>query len=79
MTIGGVVRNYLRWFELNKYKRALLRSTENRGTWFRSLFFRGGTVSRPESAVKSAASGDSRGLEPAGSNTQAIDFVDPLV
>ena len=25
MTIGNVVRNYLRWFELNKYKKALAR------------------------------------------------------
>jgi glycosyltransferase involved in cell wall biosynthesis len=78
MTIGRVVRNYLRWFELNKYKRALVRSTENRGSWFRSLFSRN-TVTRPESAVKSGNSGDSHGLEPAGNNTQAIDFVDPLV
>jgi glycosyltransferase involved in cell wall biosynthesis len=79
MTIGRVVRNYLRWFELNKHKRALLRSTENRGTWFRSLTSRRDAISRPESAVKSGTGGDSHGIEPAGSNNQAIDFVDPLV
>jgi glycosyltransferase involved in cell wall biosynthesis len=79
MTIGKVVRNYLRWFELNKYKRALLRTTENRGGWFRSLFSRGDAAARPESVVKGATGGDSHGLEPAGNNTQAIDFVDPLV
>ena len=28
MTIGKVVRNYLRWFELNKYKKALADSPE---------------------------------------------------
>jgi len=79
MTIGRVVRNYLRWFELNKYKRALLRSTGNRGTWFRSFFSRGEAIARPESVVKGVPSGDNHGLEPAGNNTQAIDFVDPLV
>jgi glycosyltransferase involved in cell wall biosynthesis len=79
MTIGRVVRNYLRWFELNKYKRALLRSTENRGTWFRSLFSRGAAVARPEPVVNRAMSADSHGLEPAGNNSQAIDFVDPVV
>ena len=79
MTIGRVVRNYLRWFELNKYKRALLRSTGNRGTWFRSFFSREAAIARPESVVKGATGGDSHGREPAGNNTQAIDFVDPLV
>ena len=79
MTIGRVVSNYLRWFELNKYKRALVRSPENRGTWFRSFFSRRDAIARPESVVKGANSGDSHGREPAGNNTQAIDFVDPLV
>src|SRR5882757_1152107 len=79
MTIGRVVRNYLRWFELNKYKRALSRSTENRGSWFRSLSSRRDAISRPESAQKSGTGGDSHSRESAGSNNQAIDFVDPLV
>ena len=28
MTIGNVVRNYLRWFELNRYKKELERAPE---------------------------------------------------
>jgi hypothetical protein len=79
MTIGRVVRNYLRWFELNRYKRTLLRSTENRGTWFRSLFSRGNAAESSEPVGRGANTGDSHGRESSGNNTQAIDFVDPLV
>ena len=38
MTIGNVVRNYLRWFELNKYKKALVSRQLRKVAWLRSLF-----------------------------------------
>jgi glycosyltransferase involved in cell wall biosynthesis len=79
MTIGRVVANYLRWFELNKYKRALLRSSDNRSTWLGSLFSRGNETSGAGSLVKGGDNGGNQGHESAANNGQAIDFVDPLV
>jgi glycosyltransferase involved in cell wall biosynthesis len=75
MTIGRVVRNYLRWFELNKYKRALAQSPEDRDTWW-SAGEDGAVHAKP--LVKGADRGESHGRESAGNNTQAIDFVDPF-
>jgi glycosyltransferase involved in cell wall biosynthesis len=75
MTIGRVVRNYLRWFELNKYKRALAQSPEDRDTWW-SAGEDGAVHAKPH--VKGGDRSESHGHESAGSNTQAIDFVDPF-
>jgi hypothetical protein len=77
MTIGRVVRNYLRWFELNKYKRTLAKSPENRGTWFRSWSARKNAVphSKP---IQGEDGSESHGRESAANNPQAIDFVDPF-
>ena len=77
MTIGSVVRNYLRWFELNKYKKAL-RASEEKGTWLRSLFSRRVRMDGSAALVKNAEGIDSLGRESAGSSAQPIDFVDPL-
>ncbi|MHB1958744.1 MAG: glycosyltransferase, partial [Acidobacteriaceae bacterium] len=48
MTMDSVVRNYLRWFELHKYKRELRNAgifSGRRSLWLRSLFSRlGGTL-----------------------------------
>lgn len=75
MTIGRVVRNYLRWFELNKYKRALAQSPEDRDTWW-SAREDGAVHAQP--LVKGGDRNESHGRESAGNNTQAIDFVDPF-
>jgi glycosyltransferase involved in cell wall biosynthesis len=77
MTIGSVVRNYLRWFELNKYKKEL-KSSEDKGSWRRSLFSR-----RVESVpvgipAKVHEGADAHAREAAGANPQSIDFIDPL-
>ena len=45
MTMPSVIRNYLRWFELNKYKRAIRNAGKlpgRRPVWLRSLFSRAG-------------------------------------
>src|ERR1700722_6045698 len=77
MTIGRVVRNYLRWFELNKYKRALAKSPENRGIRFRSWSARKNAAphSKP---IQGEDNSENHGRESAGNNPQAIDFVDPF-
>lgn len=63
MTIGNVVRNYLRWFELNKYKKDLANFPE--------------TNSR-HAALITDDGGEQRGGETSAGNAQPIDFVDPL-
>src|SRR6202789_2626304 len=77
MTIGRVVRNYLRWFELNKYKRTLAKSPENRGIRFRSWSARKNAAphSKP---IQGEDNSENHGRESAGNNPQAIDFVDPF-
>ena len=77
MTIGSVVRNYLRWFELNKYKKAL-RASEGKGTWLHSLFSRRVGSDASATLAKGAESIETHGREGAGGNAQPIDFVDPL-
>ena len=55
MTMPSVIRNYLRWFELNKYKRAIRnagRMPGNRPIWLRSLFSRAGKTLQAGSFVK---------------------------
>ena len=77
MTIGSVVRNYLRWFELNKYKKEL-KSSEDKGSWRRSLFSR--PVERVPVGIpaKVHEGADAHAREAAGANPQSIDFIDPL-
>jgi glycosyltransferase involved in cell wall biosynthesis len=79
MTIGRVVSNYLRWFELNKYKRALLRSSENKGTWFRSFLSRGNKTDHSGAMAKIGDEVENHDRKSAGNSGQSIDFVDPLV
>jgi glycosyltransferase involved in cell wall biosynthesis len=78
MTIGRVVRNYLRWFELNKYKRALAKSPEDRGTWFGSWSADEDVAVQAKPLVKGGDRSEGHGRESAGNNPQAIDFVDPF-
>jgi hypothetical protein len=79
MTIANVVRNYLRWFELNKCKKTLLSASGRKFGWLRSLFSREHAVARPgTSLVQNGIGNESYGHEPAGTSTQSIDFVDPL-
>jgi hypothetical protein len=77
MTIGSVVRNYLRWFELNRYKKAL-RSPEYKSTWLRTLFSRRAATAPSGALVASGESMKSHSREAAANNTQSIDCVDPL-
>ena len=77
MTIGNVVRNYLRWFELNRYKKAL-GASDGKGTWLRSLFSRRVGVDASAALANGAEGIDTHGREGAGSSAQPIDFVDPL-
>src|SRR6202012_1838809 len=77
MTIGSVVRNYLRWFELNKYKKALRTSPENRGISFRLWSARKNAAPHPKS-IQGGDSSENHGRESTGNNPQAIDFVDPF-
>lgn len=62
MTIGNVVRNYLRWFELNRYKKELERAPE--------------ALTRI-AAVADENTTEHRSRQATG-NAQSIDFVDPL-
>lgn len=81
MTIGSVVRNYLRWFELNKYKKALLRSRRSPGRkriWLRSLFSRTSGVSQFGTSDDKAQKRDKHIRDGGQGNVQAIDLVDPL-
>ena len=78
MTIGNVVRNYLRWFELNRYKKALVTSPATKSSWLRSLFSSGNGMARAGSLASDGNSGEKDGREQAGNSAQPIDFVDPL-
>jgi glycosyltransferase involved in cell wall biosynthesis len=63
MTIGNVVRNYLRWFELNKYKKELAGLPE----------------AKPQhSALIINDGADHLGGESPAGSAHPIDFVDPL-
>lgn len=78
MTIGSVVRNYLRWFELNKCKKALLNSPANSNNWLRSLFSSSNGTGRTHSLAQESESGDGHHHQQTASSPQPIDFVDPL-
>ena len=87
MTIGSVVRNYLRWFELKQCKRAIRNASvfsRRRTVWLRSLFPPFSEVP-PDWTFYSgllAQGGNGRnndhGSEPAGNNAHSLDFADPL-
>jgi glycosyltransferase involved in cell wall biosynthesis len=78
MTIGGVVRNYLRWFELNKCKKALLNSPASSNNWLRSLFSGNNGTARAHSQAPEIEGSNAHHHQQAGSSPQPIDFVDPL-
>jgi glycosyltransferase involved in cell wall biosynthesis len=76
MTIGKVVRNYLRWFELNKCKKALANSPEYQEAWL------GPVLAAKRDATDIRASAEEHNREShsreAARTPQSIDFVDPL-
>jgi glycosyltransferase involved in cell wall biosynthesis len=78
MTIGSVVRNYLRWFELNKCRKALLNSPANSNNWLRSLFSSSNGTARAHSMAQESENGDGHHHQQTASSPQPIDFVDPL-
>jgi glycosyltransferase involved in cell wall biosynthesis len=78
MTIGSVVRNYLRWFELNKYKKELVNSPEYKGAWRPSLFSSRNGIDPSKPFQEEDDDKNRHGHEGSGSNTQSIDLVDPL-
>ena len=80
MTMASVVRNYLRWFELNKHKRTIRHAGAfpgRRFTRLRSLFSRPSRALRSGSLVKGVDGMDGQGRELAGNNAQTVDFADP--
>lgn len=79
MTIGKVVRNYLRWFELNKYKKALANSPEYKEAWFGSVLARKNGAPELRATAEDMRSREMHSREAAAGSPQSIDFVDPLV
>jgi hypothetical protein len=80
MTIGSVVRNYLRWFELNKCKKELSRgvAVAAEQASLRSLF------SHPTQQAQTVTAGNSlhgsdRHTREAAEGAQTVDLVDPLI
>lgn len=78
MTIGKVVRNYLRWFELNKYKKTLADSPEYQDIWIDPGLLRKNRASRLRSSEEDQNVSNSHGREAAAGGRPSIDFVDPL-
>jgi glycosyltransferase involved in cell wall biosynthesis len=78
MTIGKVVRNYLRWFELNKYKKALADSPEYQDIWIDPVLLRKNRASKLRSSEEDQNVSNIHGREAAAGGRHAIDFVDPL-
>jgi glycosyltransferase involved in cell wall biosynthesis len=79
MTIGKVVRNYLRWFELNKYKKALANSPEYQDIWIDPVLLRKNRDSKLRPAEEDQNVSNIHGREAtAGGGRPSIDFVDPL-
>jgi glycosyltransferase involved in cell wall biosynthesis len=86
MTMASVVRNYLRWFELNKCKRSLRSAgmlPGRRPLWLSSLSSRLNQASDwtlASDVVIQERDGlvHRPGLEAAASNVQSVDFADPL-
>jgi glycosyltransferase involved in cell wall biosynthesis len=80
MTIGSVVRNYLRWFELNKYKKQLSKgiAVGAEQASLRSLFSQPTQQTQTVPSGNSAHGSDRHGRE-AAEGAQTVDLVDPLV
>lgn len=78
MTIGKVVRNYLRWFELNKYKKALAASPEYQDIWVDPVLLRKNRASKLRSSEEDQNVSNIHGREATAGGRQSIDFVDPL-
>ena len=78
MTIGKVVRNYLRWFELNKYKKALADSPEYQDIWVDPVLLRKNRAAKLRSSEEGQNVSNIHGREAAAGGRQSIDFVDPL-
>jgi len=74
MTMATVVRNYLRWFELNQYKKAMRRAGRipgQRRLWLRTRF------SRPYGALNSGFIGQGEdGFESAVNGAESSPFMD---
>ena len=77
MTMARVVRNYLRWFDLNTYKRELLRAMGSRRFEPQSVRAFFGRVEE-KASLESGNSLSDRGREASGNSAQPIDLVDPL-
>jgi hypothetical protein len=79
MTIGSVVRNYLRWFELNKYKKELSKgiAAPAEQASLRSLFSHP-TQQMPTIANGNSPHGSDRHGREAAEGAQTVDLVDPL-
>jgi len=83
MTMANVVRNYLRWFELNQYKREMRRAwnlPRSRRLWWRSRFLHpdgplhSGSITGNEDGIH-----DHYGLEPQRDKGHSIDFADARI
>jgi hypothetical protein len=68
MTIGNVVRNYLRWFELNRFKREL--AGQGVASMRRPLFV-------PARPMRQPAEGNSS-RDAGASNAHPVDIIDPF-
>lgn len=78
MTIGKVVRNYLRWFELNKYKKTLADSPQYQNIWIDPVLLRENRASKLRSSEEDQNVSNIHGREAAAGGRPSIDFVDPL-
>jgi glycosyltransferase involved in cell wall biosynthesis len=78
MTIGKVVRNYLRWFELNKYKKSLADSPEYQDIWVDPVLLRKNRAAKLRSSEEDQNVSNIHSREAAAGGRQSIDFVDPL-
>ncbi len=81
MTMASVVRNYLRWFELNRCKRTMRRAGRipgRRRLWLRSKFLSPyGALNAGFIAPKRDGMEGCQGCESAEEKTEPSDFVDP--
>lgn len=85
MTMSNVVRNYLRWFELNKYKKAIRKDralAERRPSWLQALRSRAASsdISLPPPLFAPDEDGASTrdGLNQATSYATVARFADPF-
>lgn len=80
MTMDGVVRNYLRWFELHKCKREMQRAAISPGrtrALLRSLFANSSATAHSDLFTGNDVL-DRSTLEPAGSSALSVDFATSL-